>query len=107
MLASAVILISAWSAGSSYIYVASRTLYSLALQKQAPSFLLKLTPKGIPVYCVLISSAVGLLSFLSLGAGGANQAFLWLSGLSSIAGLAAWGALLAAFLVPSSPKNSL
>ncbi|KAJ9123202.1 hypothetical protein QFC22_001395 [Naganishia vaughanmartiniae] len=86
----AVILTSAWSAGNTYVWVASRTLYSLALQNQAPKFLAKLTKKGVPWLCVLAVWAVGLLSFLSAGSGGASAAFTWLQNLTALAALNAW-----------------
>ncbi|KAJ9100026.1 hypothetical protein QFC19_005844 [Naganishia cerealis] len=86
----AVILTSAWSAGNTYVWVASRTLYSLALQNQAPKFFAKLTKKGVPWICVLAVWAIGLLSFLSAGSGGASAAFTWLQNLTALAALNAW-----------------
>lgn len=51
----AVILISAFSAGNSDLYAASRTLYGLACSGQAPRFLRKCTKNGLPVWCVAIT----------------------------------------------------
>lgn len=70
--------------------MASRTLYSLALQNQAPRFLAKLTKQGVPWICVLVVWAIGLLSFLSAGSGGASAAFQWLQNLTALAALNAW-----------------
>lgn len=86
----AVILTSAWSAGSTYLWSSSRTLYSLSLQNQAPKFLSKLTKQGVPWVCVVICWVVGLLSFLSAGSGGASAAFQWLQNLTALAALNAW-----------------
>ncbi|GHJ89594.1 hypothetical protein NliqN6_5996 [Naganishia liquefaciens] len=86
----AVILTSAWSAGNTYLWSSSRTLYSLALQNQGPKFLAKLTKQGVPWVCVLVCWAVGLLSFLSAGSGGASAAFQWLQNLTALAALNAW-----------------
>jgi amino acid transporter len=58
------VLASAFSAGNSYVYCASRSLYGLALEGKAPSFLTKCTKQGVPVYCVVVTLAIALLSFL-------------------------------------------
>jgi amino acid transporter len=76
--------------GNTYLWSSSRTLYSLALQNQAPRFLTKLTKQGVPWICVLVCWAVGLLSFLSAGSGGASAAFQWLQNLTALAALNAW-----------------
>lgn len=60
------VLTAAFSAGNSYVYCASRSLYGLALEGKAPKIFLKCTRKGVPVYCVLIVLAISLLSFLQV-----------------------------------------
>lgn len=66
--------------------------------KQLP-ILFGITNKhGTPYYAVLLSFAFGPLAYLSLGSGGASQAFAWLQNLSTVAGLIAWGTLCAAYL---------
>ncbi|RDA91468.1 hypothetical protein CP533_3749 [Ophiocordyceps camponoti-saundersi (nom. inval.)] len=62
----AMILTSAFSAGNSYLYCASRSLYGLALEGKAPKFLTACTKKGVPVYCVSIVLLFALLAFLQL-----------------------------------------
>lgn len=57
----------AFSAGNSYTYCSSRTLYGVALDGYAPKFLTATTKTGIPMYCVIISLMWALLSFLQLG----------------------------------------
>ncbi|KAI3548320.1 amino acid permease [Colletotrichum filicis] len=64
----AMVLTAAFSAGNSYVYCASRSLYGLALEGKAPAFFKKCTKKGVPVYCVIAVLLIGLLSFLQLSA---------------------------------------
>ncbi|KAH6839048.1 General amino acid permease [Alternaria tenuissima] len=61
------VLASAFSAGNSYVYCASRSLFGLALEGKAPKFLTKCTKQGVPFYCVLFVLMIALLSFLQLG----------------------------------------
>lgn len=65
----ALVLLSAFSAGNSYVYCASRSLYGLALEGKAPRFLRTCTRSGVPIYCVFVVLAFGLLAFLQLGSG--------------------------------------
>jgi amino acid transporter len=60
------VLASAFSAGNSYVYCASRSLFGLALEGKAPKFLTKCTKQGVPFYCVGIVLMIALLSFLQL-----------------------------------------
>lgn len=62
----AVVLLSAFSAGNSYVYCASRSLYGLALDGKAPHFMTWCTKTGVPIYCVIATLLVALLSFLQL-----------------------------------------
>ena len=93
----AVVLISAFSAGSSYIYVASRTLYAMALDRQAPAVMRRVDRRGIPYVAVLVSWLVGALSYLGISSGG-GTVFSWLSALSAVAGLFAWATCCYAYL---------
>ncbi len=65
----ATVLSAAFSAGNSYVYCASRSLFGLALEGKAPKMLTKCTSKGVPIYCVLIVLLFSLLSFLQLSQG--------------------------------------
>lgn len=93
----AVVLISAFSAGSSYVYVASRTMYALALDRQAPAVFRRVDRRGIPYVAVLTSWTVGALAYLGISSGG-GTVFTWLSSLSAVAGLFAWAACSYAYL---------
>ncbi|KAI1452456.1 amino acid permease/ SLC12A domain-containing protein [Annulohypoxylon moriforme] len=57
---------SIFSAGNTYVYCASRSLYGLALEGRAPKFLTKCTRNGIPIYCFLIAICFAGLSFLQV-----------------------------------------
>lgn len=62
----AMVLTSAFSAGNSYLYCASRSLYGLALEGKAPRILTKCTRNGVPIYCVLVVLLIALLAFLQV-----------------------------------------
>ncbi|KAH7023906.1 amino acid permease/ SLC12A domain-containing protein [Ilyonectria destructans] len=62
----AMVLLSAFSAGNSYVYCASRSLYGLALEGKAPKFFTICTRNGVPLYCVIVVLLIALLSFLQL-----------------------------------------
>ncbi|KAF1989425.1 putative general amino acid permease [Aulographum hederae CBS 113979] len=62
----AMVLASAFSAGNSYVYCASRSLYGLAIEGKAPKFLTKCTKNGVPLYCVLVVLLLSLLAFLQV-----------------------------------------
>lgn len=60
------VLASAFSAGNSYVYCASRSLYGLALEGKAPRLLTKTTKNGVPLPAVLCVLCIALLSFLQV-----------------------------------------
>ena len=62
----ALILSSAFSAGNSYCYCASRSLFGLALEGKAPKILTRCTKNGVPIYCVGVVLMIALLSFLQV-----------------------------------------
>ncbi|KAG6008150.1 hypothetical protein E4U21_004907 [Claviceps maximensis] len=62
----AMVLTAAFSAGNSFVYCASRSLYGLALEGRAPRFLTICTNKGVPLYCVGFVLLFALLAFLQL-----------------------------------------
>jgi amino acid transporter len=62
----AMVLASAFSAGNSYVYCASRSLYGLALEGKAPKILTKCNKTGVPYYCVGAVLCFAMLSFLQL-----------------------------------------
>ncbi|KAJ3878739.1 general amino acid permease AGP2 [Lentinula edodes] len=62
----ALILTSIFSAGNSYVYNASRTLYGLALEGKAPKVFERCNRNGVPVWCVIATLGIALLSFLQV-----------------------------------------
>ncbi|KAI5372541.1 hypothetical protein J4E82_008737 [Alternaria postmessia] len=94
----ACILISAWSAGNSYCWVGSRIIVAMTTDRQLPQFFGRTWSNGVPYWAVLASWAFGPLAYLSLGSGGAAQAFGWLVSLSTVAGLIAWATLCFCFI---------
>ncbi|KAI4127433.1 MAG: hypothetical protein LQ338_003203 [Usnochroma carphineum] len=68
----ALILTACFSAGNSYVYCASRSLYGLALEGRAPRFLTRCMRNGVPIYCVLTVLLISLISFLEVSNGTAT-----------------------------------
>ena len=82
----AVVLISAFSAGNSDLYASSRTLYGLALDRKAPRWFRYCTKRGIPIWSLAMTAAVGLLAYLNVNNSGATV-FNWFVSLSTVTGL--------------------
>lgn len=85
----AVILTSAASAGNSFCYAGSRTLYSLARKGLAPRVFTTVNRLGVPYYCVLVTFAVACLSYLNVSSSSA-QVFTWFSNITTISGFISW-----------------
>lgn len=62
----ALVLTAVYSAGNSYVYCASRTLYGLALEGKMPRFLARCTKRGVPIYCVAVTLAISASAFLQV-----------------------------------------
>ncbi|KAL2137488.1 hypothetical protein VTI28DRAFT_9463 [Corynascus sepedonium] len=62
----AMVLTAAFSAGNSYVYCASRSLYGMALEGKAPRLFLRCTKKGVPIYAVGLVLLIALLAFLQV-----------------------------------------
>lgn len=74
----AAVLLSAFSAGNSDLYASSRTLYGLACDGKAPAIFRRCTKGGLPIYCVIITAAIGLLAYMNVSTG-STTAFNYLS----------------------------
>ena len=85
----AAIFTSAFSAGNSFLFCASRVLYGLALRGQAPKIFTYCTRSGLPLAAVLASSAFGLLAFMNVS-NGASTVFNWFVNLSTVGGFFGW-----------------
>ncbi|CCH43437.1 High-affinity glutamine permease [Wickerhamomyces ciferrii] len=57
---------SAFSAGNSYVYCCSRTLFALSENGFAPKFFQYCTKNGVPIFCVGVAFCFSLLSLLQL-----------------------------------------
>ncbi|KAK7421859.1 hypothetical protein QQZ08_009737 [Neonectria magnoliae] len=82
----ALMLTSIFSAGNTYTYCATRSLYSLALEGRAPRFLRKCTSKGVPIYCFGVVMLFPFLSFLQLSNSSA-KVLTWLINIMTAGGL--------------------
>ncbi|KAH6989320.1 amino acid permease/ SLC12A domain-containing protein [Ilyonectria sp. MPI-CAGE-AT-0026] len=82
----ALMLTSIFSAGNTYTYCATRSLYSLALEGRAPAFLRKCTAKGVPIYCFCVVMLFPFLSFLQLSNNSA-KVLTWLINIMTAGGL--------------------
>ncbi|CAO2655101.1 Nn.00g101650.m01.CDS01 [Neocucurbitaria sp. VM-36] len=83
------ILTSAWSAGNSFLYMSSRSLYSIALAGNAPKIFTRCNRYGLPVYAVLATSCFSLLAYLNV-ASSAGTVFNWFISLTNTAGYTSW-----------------
>ena len=93
----AVILTSASSSANAFLYTGSRYLYALAQNRQAPRFLLKCTKAGVPVWCVLITCSISLLTYMSCSTG-SSKVFTWFQNLTTISTLFTWVSISVAYI---------
>ncbi|CAK4030571.1 probable amino acid transporters [Lecanosticta acicola] len=82
----ALLVTSIFSAGNTYTYCATRSLYGLALEGRAPKFLRYCTRQGVPLACFCIVMCFPCLAFLQLGSGSA-QVLTWLINLVTAGGI--------------------
>lgn len=85
----AVILTSAWSSGNAYLYLSSRSLYSLAVAGQAPAIFKRCLPNGLPYAAVIASSLFSLLAYMNVSSGG-SEVFTWLVNLTNTGTFVSW-----------------
>ena len=82
----AVVCTSAFSCGSACIFLASRTVYGLAEDGQAPKVLLRTNRFGAPYVAVAFSLLLIFLAYMSLGSN-SSIAFGWFVNITSVANL--------------------
>ena len=85
----AAILTSAYSAGNSFLYASSRTLYSMAVRGDIPKVFGRVNKFGVPYVCVACSSAISLLAYLNVS-DSSSVAFAWFSNISTVSGFIDW-----------------
>lgn len=94
----AVALTAAWSAGNSQLYGASRMLYGMSCNGNAPKIFRRCNSWGVPYFAVLASSVPSLFAYLTLSNNGATV-FVWLSTLIVTSGIINWNIILIVYLV--------
>lgn len=82
----ALLLTSIFSAGNTYTYCASRSLYGLALAGRAPKFFRKCTKSGVPIYAFAFTMIFPCLSLLQLS-NGSSLVLTWLTNLVTAGGV--------------------
>lgn len=85
-LVNALLVTSIFSAGNTYTYCATRSLYGLALEGRAPAFLRYCTKGGVPLACFFVVMCFPFLSFLQLSSGSA-KVLTWLINLITAGGI--------------------
>lgn len=85
----AIILTSAWSAGNSFLYMSSRSLYSLAVAGNAPKIFAKCTKRGVPYNAVIAASLFTPLAYLNCAQSG-SVVFGWFVNLTNTSGFISW-----------------
>ena len=88
-LMNAVILTAMLSAGNSGLYASSRMLYQMAVDGIAPKVFAKVNKRGIPIYALVATLAVGSLAFLTSFFGD-GVVYIWLLNASGLSGFIAW-----------------
>ena len=87
------ILLFVFSAANSDLYIGTRTIYGLAKEGLAPSFLRRTNKSGVPVYCVLCCSIFACIGFLNVSTGSAIV-FTYFTNIVTVFGMLSWLALL-------------
>ncbi|QRV73908.1 amino acid permease [Ceratobasidium sp. AG-Ba] len=93
----ACVFTSAFSAGNSFLFTASRILYGLAVRGQAPRIFTKCTKAGLPIVSVGFCSLFSLLAFMNVNTDG-STVFNWLVNLTTIGGFFTWCAINLTFI---------
>lgn len=83
------ILIFVMSAANTDLYIASRSLYGLSLEKKAPAIFGRTNSRGVPVPALIASTAVALLAFMNV-VDDSKQVFTYLVNVVTILGLITW-----------------
>ncbi|KAI9886790.1 MAG: hypothetical protein M1823_001359 [Watsoniomyces obsoletus] len=87
------ILLFVFSASNSDLYIATRTIYGLAVDGKAPRILARTDARGVPIYALGLSSLFALLAFMSVS-DDSRTVFLYFVNLVTIFGLLTWISIL-------------
>ncbi|KAI6778073.1 general amino acid permease AGP3 [Emericellopsis cladophorae] len=91
-LINAFILLTCLSAINSSIYIGSRTILYMAQSGKAPSILGWVNKRGVPVWAILLTNAVGSISMMNVSTGAA-KAYGYIVNLSGISTFLVWGSI--------------
>ena len=83
------IIISAWSSGNSFLYISSRSLYSLAVAGNAPIIFKRCAKRGVPYMAIGASSLFMPLAYLNCSSN-SSQVFGWFVNLTNTSGFISW-----------------
>jgi amino acid transporter len=83
------IILSAWSSGNSFLYLSSRSLYSLALSGNAPSIFKTCSKSGVPYYAVAAAALFSPLAYFNVGKSTA-VVFTWFVNLMNTSTFISW-----------------
>lgn len=84
-----IILCSAWSAGNVFMFLASRSLYSLAASGNAPRIFTRTSNKGVPYWAVTGCTVLTLLAYLNVSSS-SGVVFNWLVNMINMAAFFSW-----------------
>lgn len=84
-----IILVAIFDAANSDLYSATRILFAMAENKEAPALFTRLSKHGVPFIALAFTALFGAASFL-MSVFGSSVVFLWLVNLSTLAGIIAW-----------------
>jgi yeast amino acid transporter len=76
---------SAWPPGNSLLYISSRSLYSLAVQRSGPRIFKTCSEHGVPYYAVGVCSLFGTLAYPNCGSS-SSVVFNWFVKLTNTSG---------------------
>lgn len=87
------LLIFTFSAANSDLYIATRTLYALSVEGNAPRIFSHTNSRGVPIYALGLSSSISLIAFISAKVG-AFETFQYFVSLVTIFGILNWISIL-------------
>jgi lysine-specific permease len=88
-LMNAVILTSVLSCANSGLYASTRMLYAMAKEGKAPQILGRVNGRGVPANALYLTTACGLMAFLT-SLVGEGTAYTWLLNITGVIGFIAW-----------------
>ncbi|KAK9387469.1 amino acid permease-domain-containing protein [Lipomyces mesembrius] len=89
----------AWSAGNSFLYASSRTLYALAVQGKFPRVFRRCTKRGVPIISVLFTFMIALTVFLvSFPNSTSITVYYWIRRLTSVPGTLVWAGICLSYI---------